>query len=41
MSFAIFTDGCSNLPGRLLRELDIHVLPCTYTVEGGGCYLQR
>ena len=34
MSFAIFTDGCSNLPGRLLRELDIHVLPCTYTVEG-------
>ena len=34
MSFAIFTDGCSNLPGRLLRELDIRVLPCTYTVEG-------
>lgn len=34
MSFAIFTDGCSNLPGRLLRELDIHVLPCTYTVNG-------
>ena len=34
MSFAIFTDGCSNLPGRLLRELDIHVLPCTYTVHG-------
>ena len=34
MSFAIFADGCSNLPGRLLRELDIHVLPCTYTVNG-------
>ena len=34
MSFALFTDGCSNLPGKLLRELNIRVLPCTYTVEG-------
>lgn len=34
MSFVIFTDGCSNLPGRLLRELDVQVLPCTYTVDG-------
>lgn len=34
MSFALFTDGCSNLPGKLLRELNIQVLPCTYTVGG-------
>lgn len=33
MSFAVFTDGCSNLPGRLLRELDIQVLPCSYTFD--------
>lgn len=33
MSFVIFTDGCSNLPGKLLKELDIRVLPCTYMVE--------
>lgn len=30
MSFAIFTDGCSNLPGDLLRKLDIRVMSCTY-----------
>lgn len=30
MSFAIFTDGCSNLPGDLLRRLDIRVMSCTY-----------
>ncbi len=34
MSYTIFTDGCSNLPGRLLRELDIRVLPCHYTLDG-------
>lgn len=34
MSFAIFTDGFSNLPNRLLRQLDIRVLPCAYTVDG-------
>lgn len=34
MSFALFTDSCSNLPGVLLRELDIQVLPCTYMVNG-------
>lgn len=34
MSFALFTDSFSNLPGSLLRSLDIRVLPCTYLVEG-------
>ncbi|HIT34035.1 MAG TPA: DegV family protein [Candidatus Faecousia intestinigallinarum] len=32
MSFAIFTDSCSNLPGRLLRSLDIRVMPCAYSI---------
>ena len=34
MSFAIFTDGCSNLPGEQIRKHDIRVLPCTYTLDG-------
>lgn len=34
MSFTVFTDGCSNLPGRLLTELDIRVLPCSYVLDG-------
>ena len=34
MSFTIFVDGSSNLPGSVLRELDIRVLPCSYTVDG-------
>ncbi len=34
MSYTVFTDGCSNLPGYLLRELDIHILPCSYTLDG-------
>ncbi len=34
MIFAIYTDGCSNLPGRLLQELDIRVLPFHYMVDG-------
>lgn len=33
MSFVVFTDGCSNLPGRLLAELDIRVLPCSYVMD--------
>lgn len=33
MSFTVFTDSVSNLPGALLKQLDIHVLPCTYMVE--------
>ena len=40
MSYTVFTDGCSNLPGRLLRELDIRPLPCSYTMDGReGIYL--
>ena len=39
MSFTVFTDGCSNLPGRLLTELDIRVLPCSYVLDGqSGTY---
>ncbi len=34
MSFALYTDSFSNLPGALLRSLDIRVMPCTYFVEG-------
>ena len=34
MSYTVFTDGCSNLPAYLLRELDIRVLPCSYTLDG-------
>ena len=34
MSYTVFTDGCSNLPGRLLRELQIKVLPCSYVMDG-------
>lgn len=34
MAFAVFTDGASNLPARLLNGLNIRVLPCTYMVEG-------
>ena len=34
MSFAIFTDGCSNLPGEQIRKHNIRVLPCTYTLDG-------
>lgn len=34
MSFTIFVDGSSNLPGRLLRELGIEILPCTYSMDG-------
>ena len=34
MAFAIFTDGCSNLPGDQIEKYQIRVLPCTYTVNG-------
>ena len=33
MSFVVYTDGCSNLPGRILKELDIRVLPCSYVMD--------
>ena len=40
MSYTVFTDGCSNLPGRLLKELDIRVLPCSYVMDDvPGTYL--
>lgn len=34
MSFALFTDGCSNLPGRILARHNIRLLPCTYILDG-------
>ncbi len=34
MPFAVFTDGCSNLPGEIWRGKDIHLLPCSYTADG-------
>ena len=34
MSYTVFTDGCSNLPNNLRKELDIRVLPCSYTLDG-------
>ena len=33
-SYAVLTDGFSNLPGYLLRQLDIRISPCTYYVDG-------
>lgn len=39
MSYRIFTDGCSNLPNSILKDLDIHVLPCEYVMDGvAGVY---
>ncbi len=34
MAYAIYTDGCSNLPRYLLEELDIRVLPFHYMIDG-------
>lgn len=34
MAYAVFTDGCSNLPGDLIRRFDIRVLPCSYVMDG-------
>ena len=34
MSYTVFTDAASNLPGKYLRGLDIRTLPCSYTMDG-------
>ncbi len=34
MTFAIYTDGCSNLPKSLLERLNIRILPFHYMVNG-------
>lgn len=34
MPFSIFVDGSANLPGHLLRQLEIEILPCSYTLGG-------
>ena len=43
MSFTVFTDGCSNLPGTLLEKYDIRLLPCSYVLDGvpGAAELAR
>ena len=33
MSFVVFTDGCSNLPGSVLSGRQIRTLPFTYTIN--------
>lgn len=33
MSFAIFTDSSSNLPGNILKDRQILTLPCNYTID--------
>ena len=33
MSYVVFTDACSNLPGDLIRRFDIHLLPCSYVLD--------
>lgn len=39
MSFAVFTDGCSNLTGELIRRFSIQMLPCSYVMDGeAGVY---
>ena len=34
MSFVVFTDGCSNLPGSVLNRKQIRTLPFAYTING-------
>ena len=34
MSYTVFTDGCSNLPGDLIERFQIEVLPCSYVMDG-------
>lgn len=34
MSYILFSDSGSNLPQRKLRELDIHIIPFTYEIDG-------
>ncbi len=34
MSYTLFVDSGSNLPARKLRELDIHVIPFSYEMDG-------
>ena len=34
MTYAVFTEGASNLPGRILKEYGIRVLPCSFCMDG-------
>ncbi len=34
MSYIVFTDGASNLPGAYLQRFQIHPLPCSYEMDG-------
>ena len=33
MSYIVFTDACSNLPGAITRQKDIRLLPCSYVMD--------
>lgn len=34
MAFTIFVDGSANLPGSVLAEKELRILPCSYTING-------
>ena len=34
MSYTVFTDACSNLPNSTVSEMDIRLLPCSYSMDG-------
>ena len=34
MAFLVFSDSACNLPGRFLTELDIHIVPFSYELDG-------
>ena len=34
MSYTVFTDAASNLPGKYTKGMDIRPLPCSYTLDG-------
>ena len=34
MTYAVYTEGASNLPGRILKEYGIRVLPCSFCMDG-------
>lgn len=33
MSYIVFTDGCSNIPGFIVKQKQIRMLPCSYIMD--------
>lgn len=33
MSYIVFTDGCSNIPGSIVKQKEIRMLPCSYVMD--------